>query len=181
MRYPIATILSLLLIAPLGALAQDAALAEPASAPAANQPAQPAEAAPPAMPAPASQAAPAAQPAKPAPAAAPPDAVARAVFTSGVKDHEPVDSFSKISDEHDKVYFFTELHGLAGHTITHRWIYQGKVKADVTFQVKGNRWRVWSSKRLEPSWTGTWQVDVMDGETVLDSATLEVMPAGEHP
>ncbi len=180
MRHIFAIVLTTFLMVPAWAGAEDAAPATPSATPA--QPAQPA------MPADTTAAAPAAAPAQPAAAktpaqpAPPADAVARAVFTSGVQDHEPVDSFTKLSDDHDKVYFFTELHGLAGHTITHRWIYQGKVKADVTFQVKGERWRVWSSKRLEPSWTGTWQVDVLDQDgTVLDSTTFDYIPVTESP
>lgn len=110
-------------------------------------------------------------------ASAQPPAVARAVFTSAVKAHEPVDAITRLTNDHGRLYFFTELDGLAGHTITHRWIYQGKVMAEIDFKVKSDRWRVWSSKHLLPEWTGEWQVDIVEQDgTVLDTSTFEYVP-----
>ena len=89
--------------------------------------------------------------------------VARAVFTSGVKNREPVDTITTLSNDKDKIYFFTDLRGLGGQTVTHRWEYQGKTVSEVKFNVGGPRWRVWSSKTLSPQWTGEWRVEVLDG------------------
>lgn len=176
MRHIFTFVLTIFLLVPAYAAAEEAPASMPSETPA-TTPAQPAE---PAMPASTTEAPAAAE--TPALPAAPNDAVARAVFTSAIQDREPVDTVHTLSADHDKVFFFTELHGLAGHTITHRWIYQGQVKAEITFVVKGDRWRVWSSKRLVPSLTGTWQVDVVDqGGSVLNSATLNIMPVTENP
>jgi hypothetical protein len=88
--------------------------------------------------------------------------VARATFTKGVEDREPVDSVDALSTDDSKVYYFTELRDMAGQTVTHRWEHDGKVMAEVPFTVNGARWRVFSSKNLEPSWTGEWKVTVVD-------------------
>lgn len=89
--------------------------------------------------------------------------VARAAFTSGVVEREPIDNLLSADTTTDRIYFFTELLDLEGETVTHRWQYQGNVMAEVSFNVRGPRWRVYSSKSLVPEWAGNWYVDVVDG------------------
>src|SRR2546427_6646305 len=113
---------------------------------------------------PARAAPPSAQPPGPPPAAAPAsDAVVRAVFTTAVADREPADQITSLKNDVQQVYFYTELKDLEGQTVMHKWEYAGEVKAEVRFDVKAPRWRVWSSKKLDPSWTGEWTVSVVDG------------------
>ena len=90
------------------------------------------------------------------------DSVARAIFTSGIVDREPVDDLTTVPTSLDRVYFFSDLRNLEGQIITHRWEYNGKVMAEVKFQVGGPRWRVYSSKNLLPEWSGQWTVIVTD-------------------
>ena len=109
----------------------------------------------------------------PAEEAAPAGSVARAGFTTGVENREPVDDVTTLGNEHGQVYFFTELVDLGGQTIVHRWERDGAEMAAVRFQVGGPRWRVWSTKELDASWTGDWTVSVVDGEgRVLETRTL---------
>jgi hypothetical protein len=88
--------------------------------------------------------------------------VARAIFTSQIVDREPVDSLTHVPNSQDRVFFFSDLRGLNGQIVTHRWEYNGKVMAEVKFKVGGPRWRVYSSKNLLPEWTGKWTVVVSD-------------------
>jgi len=88
--------------------------------------------------------------------------VARAFFTTDVIDREPVDRVLVLSNVKDQIYFFTDLRHMQGQTIIHRWMYKGKVVANVPFHVKGPRWRVYSSKQLDPSELGKWTVIVTD-------------------
>lgn len=106
-------------------------------------------------------------PAEPAPTgttatAATDGEVARAQFTTAVQNREPVDQLAALPNNSENVYFFTELKGLEGQTVTHRWEHNGEVMAEVKFDVGGPRWRVFSSKRLDPSWLGEWKVTVVD-------------------
>ncbi|MEE9270736.1 MAG: DUF2914 domain-containing protein [Candidatus Krumholzibacteria bacterium] len=94
--------------------------------------------------------------------AAPAGSLKRAVFTSGVIDREPVDEIDSLATDSTRVFFFTEIMGMEGRTVTHRWMYGGENKAEVPFAVGGPRWRVHSSKNLVPEWTGKWTVDVLD-------------------
>jgi hypothetical protein len=99
--------------------------------------------------------------------------VARAQFTTGVMDREPVDAVTGVSAETETVYFFTELRDLQGTRVTHRWEHDGEPMAEVGFDVGGPRWRVWSSKQMAPEQTGTWRVYVvMQDGSVLTSEEL---------
>jgi len=51
--------------------------------------------------------------------------------------------------------------------------------AEVPFDVRGRRWRVWSSKKLQPDWIGNWTVSVVkqDGEVLAaESFTYQEQP-----
>jgi hypothetical protein len=103
---------------------------------------------------------------------APPGTVARATFTTAVIEREPQDSIVALSNDHDLVFYFTELQGFEGQTLIHRWTYRGDVVAEVPFRVAGPRWRVYSRKNLEPVWLGDWSVSVVDeaGNTLTSNA-----------
>lgn len=88
--------------------------------------------------------------------------IARSAFTTAVENREPVDSVNKLSTDNEKIYYFTELKDMEGQQVTHRWEYNGKVMAEVPFQVGGPRWRVFSSKNLDSGWQGEWKVSVID-------------------
>ena len=96
--------------------------------------------------------------------------VARAQFTTGVTDREPVDAVTRVDADARTVYFFTELRDLQGRHVVHRWEYAGEPMAVVGFDVGGPRWRVWSSKQMLPEWEGLWRVQVVtdDGEVLAD-------------
>ena len=101
--------------------------------------------------------------------------VSRAIFTIGIDNHEPVLNISSIdSGSYTSISFFTELNDLGGHNITHQWTFNDKIMFEKTFEVKNARWRVWTSKTLIPSWTGTWIVNVLDDDgAVLTSSSFD--------
>ncbi len=94
--------------------------------------------------------------------------IARALFTNGISKREPIDNITgqltAAPKELKKLYYFTELRGLKGQTITHQWQYDNKVVAKIKFKIRGNRWRVYSSKYLQPHKKGDWQVIVKNGK-----------------
>ncbi len=90
--------------------------------------------------------------------------VVLATFTTEISDREPVDDVSFLGNEKRVVYFFTDLRNMEGQTVRHVWTYQGNEMGRVDFEVKGKRWRVWSSKQLLPAWLGTWTVSVLNAE-----------------
>jgi hypothetical protein len=154
-----------MILLPLGiANAQEQTGMEPAQAAPANEPSS-------SQAAPSTEAAPAETQAQPADTAEQlPEqsgfsrgSVVRSVFTTAVEDREPVDKIKTLDNSHRQIYYFTELRDMSGQTATHRWEYNGKVMAEVKFNVGGPRWRVWSTKTLVPGWTGEWKVSVLNG------------------
>ncbi len=101
-----------------------------------------------------------------------PSEVALASFTTAVEGREPVDAVSFLSTDQTQIIFFSDLRDLASQTVTHRWEYNGQVMAEIPFEVKGDRWRVWSSKQLRPIWLGQWTASVVkaDGEVIASES-----------
>jgi hypothetical protein len=100
--------------------------------------------------------------------------VYRSSFTTAIENKEPVSELDVISSDTPKVYFFTELRGLEGHTVTHRWEYSGETMAEVSFNIGGDRWRTWSSKNMLPAWSGVWEVSVLDeGGNIMMQKSFE--------
>jgi hypothetical protein len=116
-----------------------------------------------------------------APAAAQPAGasagVARAQFTSAIQDREPIDNLTALAAAVDRVFFFTELAGLSGQRVTHRWELDDNTVAEVGFDVGADRWRVWSSKLLDPAAGGEWKVSVLDAS----GATLATQALSQSP
>ncbi len=102
------------------------------------------------------------QPADAKPAVAIAGQVTRALFTRHVKDLEPVDNVSVLTNDITRVTYFTEIVGMAGQTIAHRWEYNGKVVLEKRLEVGSSHWRAYSSKKLDPAWLGEWKVSVVD-------------------
>jgi hypothetical protein len=68
------------------------------------------------------------------------------------------------------IYFFTELKGLAGRPIVHRWHWEGRVVQDRAVRPSSPAWRAYTAKAIDRR--GAWQV------TVVDTATGSVL--AEH-
>jgi hypothetical protein len=107
--------------------------------------------------------------------------VTRAAITSAVENREPIDKVTRVTTEVEKIFYFTELRGMEGQTVTHRWEHNGEVMAEVPFEVSGPRWRVYSSKNLAPNLTGEWKVSVLDtngNPLTSDTFAYNEAPAG---
>jgi hypothetical protein len=95
-----------------------------------------------------------------------PSSIARAQFTNGIKNREPIDHIGdrvqSTEQTSKRLFYFTELRDMKGEKITHRWKYNDNTMAKVNFNVGGARWRVYSSKNLTPSMKGEWQIIVTD-------------------
>jgi hypothetical protein len=94
--------------------------------------------------------------------------ITRALFTTGIDNREPVAIVDSIdSTSSNSISFYTEITNMSGQTITHQWTHLDKIMFEKTFEVKAERWRVWTSKTLIPNWTGTWTVNVLDADREL--------------
>jgi hypothetical protein len=105
--------------------------------------------------------------------------VVRAQMTSAIRDREPVDALGpkldlgRISD--NRVFFFTELRGLNGRTIEHRWQRDGRVVQSYRMPIRSDRWRAYSAKSIERGAGGTWEVLVVDADGTVIGGTSFVV------
>ncbi len=90
--------------------------------------------------------------------------VAKAVFTTGVVDLQPVDEVNSVYTSTKKLFFLTDIRNMQGKTVLHRWVHEGQILAEVSFEVGGPRWRIYSSKNLADEWLGNWKAEVLDSE-----------------
>ena len=86
-----------------------------------------------------------------------------AQFTTAIENREPVDQVTFVSNDVETIYLYSDLRGFEGQTVTHRWLHGGETRAEVAFEVRGPRWRVWSSKDLLEDWIGDWTVEIVSG------------------
>ncbi len=100
--------------------------------------------------------------------------ISRAQFTSAILDREPVDEVTSIDSDLRSVFFFTEFRNFEGTSASHRWIYNGDVKFELSFKIRGSRWRVYSQKTLPKEWLGDWKVEIVSEDgTVLEAHDLK--------
>lgn len=90
--------------------------------------------------------------------------VERGQFTTAIIDREPVDSVTELDTSNSEIKYFTEIIDMQGQTVTHQWVYDDEVVFEKSFEIGGPRWRVWTSKSLQPGWTGLWFVNTLDQE-----------------
>jgi len=81
-----------------------------------------------------------------------------------------------------KVFFFTEIAGMEGKTITHRWMKDGSKVADIRISVASNRYRCHSSRSVSGK-TGDWTTQVLDenGKKLREVSFTVGTPSGETP
>ena len=90
-------------------------------------------------------------------------------------------SVTRLSNDNVQVIYFTEVLEAEDDSVVHRWEWNGTVMAEISFDVRGPRWRVHSSKNLDPRWLGEWTVVTLDSagnelrrDTFFYTATSEV-------
>ena len=99
-----------------------------------------------------------------------------------VEDRQPVNRAESFAPDVDRVFFWCKVTGAVDSTsIRHVWVYEGTEMVTVELPVKSAWWRTWSSKAILPSWTGNWEVRLLDAEgNILTSAAFTIeMPAAE--
>jgi hypothetical protein len=102
--------------------------------------------------------------------------VAEAVITTAVVDRQPTDNLTTVAKDIGTVFCWMRVTGAEGEIqVDHVWYKDDTEVARVRLRVAGSNWRTWSSKNIDPMWTGSWRVDIVgpDGE-VLQSVPFTV-------
>lgn len=110
---------------------------------------------------------PAEKPAAPQPPAkrptAPHGSVARMRLAQRMQGLEPGPAVALPVRLGRTIYFFTELKGLAGRPISHRWRWEGRVVQERAVWPASPAWRAYTAKAIDRP--GAWQVAVIDTAT----------------
>lgn len=110
-----------------------------------------------------------------------PDAaeVALAQVTTTIRKRYPADEVKTLGDSHQPISFFTEIRGMPGKDVTHRWYHGDVVVYHTTFRIRADRWRVWSTQKLPEHMAGEWMLVAVDGGNhVLAVRELMYRPGG---
>lgn len=95
----------------------------------------------------------------------------RAIFTHTLKNKEPnsiIENTVSLDPEGlSRVYFFTDVRDRAGDTLTHTWYRNGKKIVKVRTPIGSDTWRCSSSKYLDKTMAGEWEVKITDKQGKL--------------
>lgn len=105
---------------------------------------------------------------------------------AAIEERQPVGTAESFGVDIGQVFFWTKCVGATDTTaIQHVWVREGETMATVDLPVKSPEWRTWSSKKFLPSWTGNWEVRVLDSDgNIIKAVAFTVtpgMPAPEAP
>ena len=96
-------------------------------------------------------------------------------FTRSVIDRVPDEPLSRV-DAPGPVYYFTNVRFYKDHTITHFWYLNNQLLTKKSFDIKGNRWRVFSLHTIPKNTNGTIRVVVYasNSEQFISEQFIEV-------
>lgn len=99
--------------------------------------------------------------------------IVRSQLTSEIVEREPTNDLNNLvtgsTGNITTVYYFNHLTGMAGTTLTHKWLLNGEEKAVINLNIGSNNWRTYSSKRMNSVMQGNWEVQVWHGSVQLQS------------
>jgi hypothetical protein len=87
-----------------------------------------------------------------------------------------VDNLSSITTGTETIYCFTEIQTDEYPTeVTHIWIHEKNIEAEVKLFVGSPKWRTYSSKTILPGKTGQWKVEIYaQSGQLIDSVDFTV-------
>ncbi len=95
-------------------------------------------------------------------------AVENAVICRDVVDREPVGAGDVFSTDLTKLMCFTRITGLKENTeILHNWYFGDKLVAGIPLHVGSTNWRTYSSKKITPTDSGEWKVEILSQDETL--------------
>ncbi|NOQ17402.1 MAG: DUF2914 domain-containing protein [Methyloprofundus sp.] len=91
--------------------------------------------------------------------------IARAQLALGMNHKEP---FGQVElplvvnqEKAGGIFYFTEVIDMKGKTVFHEWLFQDKVAYKRKFDIRGDRWRIATSKLFDVHYIGAWQVRII--------------------
>jgi hypothetical protein len=97
----------------------------------------------------------------------------------GKEPYEDVELPFLVNSEQAKgLFYFTEINNMKGNTVFHEWLKNGKSIYKRKIKIRGNRWRISTSKLFNNHHVGEWQVRTLDqqGKVLNEITFLVTMP-----
>jgi len=107
--------------------------------------------------------------------------VAQAVITTGVtaSAQPQTDNLTIVDYTIGSVMFYTEINGLSGEVVAHRWFYEDQEVSSITIQLSSNNSLNWSQSSITPSQLGKWEVQLVDSDgDILAVRRFDVVESG---
>ena len=103
--------------------------------------------------------------------------IERIVVSTGVENRQPVGESDTFADSVGTLLCYTEIRGMGDSTtVSHVWYHGENRRADVKLNVRGYRWRTWSTKVIQKDWTGDWRVDIVSADgKILKSKRFRII------
>jgi hypothetical protein len=108
------------------------------------------------------------------------DKVARvqlAARMQGLEPGPPIDLPVRLSQGQSRtIYFFTELRGLSGRSVLHRWEWNGRIMQERQLHPASQSWRAYTAMTITGDMRGSWRISAVDATTgkVLAAQRFEV-------
>lgn len=93
--------------------------------------------------------------------------VKRFLLPGSVSNKEPLGELNDISFNADGsavVWIYSEVVDKRGSRLNYVWLHEGSQVATVKVDIRANRWRSYSTKVINQSMSGSWRVELHDGE-----------------
>lgn len=102
--------------------------------------------------------------------------VDRAVIALDVEEREPVGESVFFRPDVGQILCWSKIVGASDETVIyHVWRHGPTERAKVELPVRSSAWRTWSTKKILPSWTGDWEVEVQDADgNVLETLSFTI-------
>lgn len=90
------------------------------------------------------------------------------------QQREPRNRLTTIPAGTTTLFYFSDVATPSGETLYHQWLYNGKPVQQIPVGTPtGGRWRSWSSKSMKNVPSGEWMVQVLQGERVIHTDSIE--------
>ena len=93
--------------------------------------------------------------------------VAEAQLCLEIEEHQPVSPGDSFDADVEQIVCWSKIVNGDGESIVHAWIHEGTTRAQVELDIGSDSWRTYSTKRILPSWTGSWEVKIMTPDGVV--------------
>lgn len=108
--------------------------------------------------------------------------IERIAVSTGVENRQPVGESDTFADSVGTLFCYTEIRGMGDSTtVSHVWYHGENRRADVKLNVRGYRWRTWSTKVIQKDWTGDWRVDIVSADgKILKSKRFRIIDTNSN-